>query len=63
VTEGDPAVVICTAAVRGGTFEGQVRFCAKVALAVGTCRFIVPLDLAIVAEGDFVVCPSIIRQG
>ena len=63
VTEGDPASVIGTAAVRDGTAEHQVRFRTEVALAVGAHRFVVPMDLTVATEGDLVVDPRIVRRG
>jgi len=63
VTKGDPTVVIGAAAVRDRTVEGQVHFHAKVAFMVRACRFIVAPDLAVAAEGDFLMSPCIIRRG
>jgi len=63
VTKGDPAAVISAAAVRDGTAESRVHFCTEVALVVRACRFVVPPDLAVLTEGDFVVDPCIVRWG
>ena len=63
VAEGNPASVIGAAAVRDGTAKCRVCFCAEVALVVGAHHFIVPPDLAVATEGDFVADPCIIRQG
>jgi len=63
VTKGDPAAVVGAAAVRDGTAEHRVRFHTEVALAVGACHFVVAPDLAVMAEGNFVVDACIIRRG
>ena len=63
VTEGDPAVIVGTAAVRDGATKCQVRFCTEVALTVGAHRFVVASGLAVAAKGDFVTEPCIVRRG
>src|SRR6267142_4419501 len=62
VTEGDPAAVVGAATVRDGTAEHRVRFHTEVALAVGARRFVVPPDLTVVTERDFVADPCIVRR-
>jgi len=63
VTKGDPAVVISAAAMRDWAAEHRVCFRAEVALVIGARCFVVPPNLAVATEWDFVTCPCVVRQG
>jgi len=63
VAEGDPTMVVSTAAMGGGAAKGRMCFHAEVAFDVRACCFVVPSDLAVVTEGGFVASPCIIRWG
>jgi len=63
MAEGDPAMVISTAAMGGRAGESQMRFHTEVALSDQTGCFIVSSDLTDSTEGDLVTDPIIVRQG